>query len=145
MTRDQITLVQESFRALLPFKIKAAEMFYDRLFTLDPSLKPMFANTNLQAQGAKLMAALGFVVGALRTPAALEAPVRELAIRHKGYGVRDSHYATVGRALVDTLQDALADRWTPQLWAAWAEAYGIVSAMMIAAARDHTATLNSAA
>lgn len=138
MTKDQIALVQNSFRELLPLKSQPARVFYEHLFELDPALRPMFAQADMPAQGRKLMAALGFVVGALRTPGALREPLRELAIRHCGYGVTERHYATVGRALLETLRDQLPE-WTPALWAAWAEAYGIVSTTMIEAAREREA------
>ena len=36
MTRDQIRLVQASFRNVLPIREQAAALFYDRLFEIDP-------------------------------------------------------------------------------------------------------------
>ena len=50
MTPQQITLVKESFVKVLPIKDVAAAAFYDRLFTVDPSLKPLFKG-DMQSQG----------------------------------------------------------------------------------------------
>jgi hemoglobin-like flavoprotein len=42
MNSAQINLVQSTFAAIRPIATVAAELFYTRLFTLDPSLRPMF-------------------------------------------------------------------------------------------------------
>lgn len=136
MTQDQITLVQDSFRRVLPIKAEAAALFYGRLFELDPALRPLFAHADMAAQGGKLMAALGFVVGSMRSPEPMLAALRALAVRHLAYGVEDAHYATVGAALLWTLEAGLGADWTPALAAAWSEAYALVSAAMIAATHD---------
>lgn len=146
MTQDQIRQVQESFRAVLPIKQQAARLFYGRLFEIDPGLRPLFAHADLAAQGNKLMAALAFVVGSLREPGPMLATVRALAVRHAGYGVQEAHYASVGKALMWTLEAGLGDAWTAELWAAWAEAYQVLSGVMIQAMRDaEAAAIRSAA
>ena len=58
MTPEQITLVQESFAKVEPIADKAAELFYGKLFELDPSLKPMFKG-DIAEQGTKLMTMIG--------------------------------------------------------------------------------------
>ena len=42
MTPQQINLVQETFADVKPIAATAAELFYNRLFTLDPALRPLF-------------------------------------------------------------------------------------------------------
>ena len=42
MTPRQITLVQQSFAKVLPIRETAAALFYDRLFAIDPSTRPLF-------------------------------------------------------------------------------------------------------
>lgn len=133
MTPDRIRLVQESFERVAPIAGPAAALFYDRLFALDPGLKPMFSRTDMTAQGQKLMLAIGQVVGALRTPDRVLPALRALGARHAGYGVTDRHYATVGAALLGTLEQALGEAFTPAMRDAWAEAYAIVSSTMSAA------------
>lgn len=133
MTPQQIALVKTSFAKVVPIREAAAAAFYDRLFQLDPSLRPLFRG-DLSTQGKKLMAALATVVGALDRLETMLGPVAALAQRHAGYGVQDSHYATVGTALLDTLAATFGDDFTPETRAAWATAYGTLSAAMIAAA-----------
>lgn len=135
MTPEQIALVKDSFAKVLPIKAVAAAAFYDRLFTLDPALQPLFGG-DMEAQGEKLMLALGKVVAALDHLDTVLPGVLALARRHVAYGVHDSHYATVGAALLDTLAGAFKEDFTPELRVAWATAYSILSNAMIEAARS---------
>lgn len=134
MTPHQINLVKTSFAKVLPIKDIAAAAFYDRLFTADPALKPLFKG-DMKAQGQKLMMAIGTVVASLDRLDAVIGTVQDMARRHVGYGVQDSHYATVGAALLDTLASAFGDDFTPETRDAWATAYGILSGAMIDAAK----------
>jgi hemoglobin-like flavoprotein len=133
MTPDQIALVQQSFGKVLPIREQAAALFYERLFTIDPSTRPLFGG-DMKAQGAKLMAAIATVVKSLNRPDSLLDDLRGLARRHDDYGVRESHYASVGEALLWTLEQGLGADFKPDLRAAWTAAYRLLSETMIEAA-----------
>ena len=64
MTPDQVKLVQQSFAKVAPISETAAVLFYDRLFEVAPSVKPMFP-ADMTEQRKKLMAMLAAVVGGL--------------------------------------------------------------------------------
>jgi nitric oxide dioxygenase len=136
MTPDQIRLVQESFREVVPIKDAAAALFYEKLFAIDGSLRALFRETDMKKQGAKLMAALGFVVHGLSRAEAILPAVQDLARRHVGYGVEEHHYATVGQALIETLEAGLGEAFTQEVRQAWLAAYGLLAGVMIAAARE---------
>jgi hemoglobin-like flavoprotein len=138
MTPDQIRLVQDSFRAVVPIREAAATLFYERLFTIDPALRAMFPSTDISKQGAKLMQALAFVVHGLDKPDTILPVVRDLGRRHVRYGVRDEHYRTVGQALIETLAAGLGAAFTGEARAAWQAAYALLAGIMIAAAADET-------
>jgi hemoglobin-like flavoprotein len=137
VTPEQIDLVQQSFRRVLPIRAQAAALFYQRLFAIDPTTRPLFARADLAAQGAKLMAAIGFVVGALRRPDDVLPVARTLARRHVGYGVREAHYASVGAALLWALERGLGGaEFTPETRDAWAAAYDLLASVMTEAAGE---------
>lgn len=136
MTPDQIRLVQDSFREVVPIKEAAAALFYEKLFAIDASLKGLFRATDMSRQGAKLMAALGFVVHGLSRAETILPAVQDLARRHVGYGVEEHHYPIVGQALIETLEAGLGEAFTPQVREAWQAAYGLLAGVMIAAARE---------
>jgi hemoglobin-like flavoprotein len=146
MTPEQITLVQNTFRAVAPLRAAAAAQFYANLFARDPAVAVMFSGTDLTAQGDKLMSALAMVVHGLTWPEQILPVVRELGRLHGGYGVKPAHYETVGAALLDTLAAGLGPEFTPETKAAWAAAYGLLSGVMIEAsdAMPTCATLRKA-
>ena len=138
MTPEQKKLVQQSFAKVLPIKEQAAELFYGRLFELDPSLRPMFKG-DMKRQGAMLMSVLAMAVNGLDRLHAIVPAVEALGRRHVGYGVRDEHYETVGAALLWTLEKGLGTAFTPETRAAWAACYGLLAGVMKDAAAEQAA------
>lgn len=139
MDRSQIALVRASFTRLSPRAAGLAARFYNRLFELDPALRPLFRG-DMAKQGLKLMTTLQFAVGILDDPAQIVPALQHLAHSHLAYGVRDEHYAMVGRALLDALVDAEGEAFTAELREAWGAAYSLLSGVMReAAARTRVA------
>ena len=134
MTSREITLIQESFRQVLPGLDSAATLFYARLFELDPSLRPMFRG-DMKEQGRKLMQMLALAVTSLSQLDKLVPAVRAMGARHAGYGVREEHYATVGAALLWTLEKGLGPSFTDDVRVAWTKAYTLLADTMKDAAR----------
>ncbi len=130
MTPTQIDLVQRSFTQVKPIAATAAELFYNRLFSLDPSLRRLFTGGDMARQGQMLMSMIGAAVAGLRDLETLSPVVRGLGARHVGYGVQPSHYLVVGAALIWTLEQGLADDFTPEVREAWTEAYALLSQVM---------------
>lgn len=129
MTPRQIDLVQKSFGEVKPIAAAAADLFYKRLFALDPSLRHLFKG-EMSKQGQMLMSMIGAAVSGLRNLETLAPVVRQLGARHVGYGVRTEHYATVGSALLWTLEQGLGDKFTPEVRDAWTGAYDLLSEVM---------------
>lgn len=135
MQAQTISLVQNSFAQVTPIAPQAAALFYTNLFELNPRLKNLFRG-DMEAQGAKLMQMIGAAVGKLHEPHLLLPILQHLAERHKDYGVEDEHYATVGEALLKTLEQGLGEQFTPPVRKAWEEVYGVMASTMMAAARS---------
>jgi hemoglobin-like flavoprotein len=136
MTPQQQQLIRSTWAMVTPIADTAATMFYDRLFELDPSLRPMFARTDMPAQRRNLVGTLAVVVKGIDKLETLIPAVEALGRRHTGYGVQERHYATVGQALLDTLAAGLGAAFTPEAHDAWAEAYGLLAGVMIAASQE---------
>ena len=129
MTPEQVFLVQRSWRLAQPVANTVAEIFYARLFALDPAVQALFKN-DMREQRRKLMAVIGGVVSELSRLERVVPAVQQLGRRHAGYGVRDAHYATVGAALLWALEQALNEAFTPDVKSAWACAYGLLAKTM---------------
>lgn len=133
MDPQQVTVVQQSFAKVAPIADQAAALFYARLFEIAPEVRPLF-HGDMKEQGRKLMGTLGVVVKGLGELEAILPAASALAKRHVAYGVKAEHYAAVGAALLWTLERELGADWTPELAAAWTDAYATVSRYMVSEA-----------
>jgi hemoglobin-like flavoprotein len=133
VTPDHIQIVQETFEMIAPSAETAAALFYQRLFTLDPALRPLFKG-DARTQGQKLMSTLALVVRGLGRPEQIVPAARHLGERHASYGVRPAHYRTVGEALLWTLAQGLGASFTDEVKAAWEAAYTLLAELMQEAA-----------
>lgn len=135
LTERKKRLVQSSFTKVVPIADKAAEIFYTKLFEMDPSLKPLFKG-DMKEQGAKLMSMIGTAVNGLDNLDSIVPAVQNLGKGHVSYGVKDSHYDTVGGALLYTLEAGLGDDFTADVKDAWTEVYTLLATTMKDAANE---------
>jgi hemoglobin-like flavoprotein len=139
VTPRQQTLIRESWAQVAPIADAAATIFYDRLFELDPSLRRLFARTDMAGQRRNLMQTLAVVVASIDRLESIVPAVEALGRRHAGYGVGAAHFETVGQALLDTLAVGLGEDFTAEVRDAWATAYGILADVMQSAAAEMAA------
>ncbi len=134
MTPDQIARVRASWALVVPIAESAAAHFYERLFTVDPALRPLFAHTEPALQRRKLMQTLAMVVATLDDLRQLKPAMEALGRRHVGYGVTNAHYATVGDVLLWMLARGLGEKFDDDTRDAWHAAYGMLAGSMMRAA-----------
>jgi hemoglobin-like flavoprotein len=137
---NQINLVQSSWSKVIPISETAADLFYNRLFEIDPSTKVLFKG-DMKEQGRKLMQMITAAVNGLNDLEALVPAVQELGSRHGGYGVQEAHYGSVATALLWTLEQGLGEDFTPEVKAAWTETYMLLAGVM----KESAAKLDKAA
>ena len=135
MTPEEKELVQTTWESVKPISETAADLFYNKLFELDPSLRPMFKG-DIKEQGRKLMQMIGVAVAGLDNLGELTPAVAALGKRHVGYGVTDPMYDTVGSALLWTLEQGLGDAFTPPVKHAWTTTYLTLASVMKDASRE---------
>lgn len=133
LTERQKQLVQSSFEKVAPISEIAAELFYNRLFAVEPSVKPLF-HGDLKDQGRKLMQMLSVAVHGLDHLDKIVPAIEDLGRRHAKYGVEAHHYTTVGEALIWTLEQGLGEDFTPEMREAWVATYQLVASTATAAA-----------
>jgi hemoglobin-like flavoprotein len=136
LSQTQIQLVQDSFQQVVPIAETAASLFYQRLFETMPEASSMFTNTDMKEQGKKLMQMLTVAVAGLTRLENIVPAIKALGARHVRYGVQDSHYQTVGEALLWTLEQGLGAAFTPDVKEAWALVYAIVAETAISGAHE---------
>lgn len=146
LSDGQKQAIARTWRLVLPIADTAADLFYKRLFELDPSLRPLFP-ADMATQRRKLMQSLHFIVRGLDWPESAWAEtvdekddvvlvILALGRRHRHlYRVEDVHYQTVRQALFWALGHGLGEAFTPEVRDAWAKAYDLI-ALLMKSARD---------
>ena len=134
MTPMQQQMIRESWQSVEPIQEQAAGLFYGRLFELEPAIARLFRRTDMASQRKLLMQTLTVVVKSIDRLDQIVPAVEALGRRHAGYGVRPAHYATVGEALLWTLETGLGPAFTPPVREAWTIAYTTLATVMIDAA-----------
>lgn len=136
MTPEQVALVKESWEKVVPIAPKAAELFYSKLFELDAELKPLFKG-DMTEQGKKLMSTIGICVSSLDRLEDILPTVQNLGRKHATeYSVPDSSYATVGEALLWTLEQGLGEAFTEEVKEAWTLTYTTLAGVMTGASAE---------
>ena len=104
--------------------------FYERLFETNPEIRMLFKG-DIESQGEQLMDMIGAAVAGLDNLETLIPVVQQLGARHRKYGVQVSHYGAVAEALIWTLEQGLAEAFTPEIRTAWVNVYGVLAETMI--------------
>jgi NAD(P)H-flavin reductase/hemoglobin-like flavoprotein len=110
--------------------------FYSHLFLSHPEVRAMFP-IQMSGQRDKLVAALGAVVSNVDEIDNVVPLLEQLGRDHRRFSVVTEHYSAVGASLLATLKKFLGSSWTPDLADTWAQAYGLVAKVMVAAAEQH--------
>ena len=133
MDPAQKELVHTTFAKLAVMPEVAGALFYERLFADHPNLRPLFKH-DMRIKSVKLMTMLAMVVYNLHEPGQVLPAIRDLGVRHLGYGVKPADYDALKHALLWTLEQALGEDFTPAVRDAWAVCYDELAGEMKAAA-----------
>ena len=126
-----ITALETSFDLIAPRGDELVDTFYARLFAAAPSVKPLFARTDLRRQKTMLLGALVLLRKSLRDLDAITPTLRELGARHVAYGAQAAHYPVVGEVLIASMAEIAGAAWRAEYEDAWVAAFGIVAAAML--------------
>jgi hemoglobin-like flavoprotein len=131
-----VETLETTFDLIAPRGDELMDVFYARLFAAAPSVKPLFANTDLARQKAMLLSTLGLLRKSLRDLDAIVPTLRALGARHVAYGAQPRHYVVVGQTLIDSLAEIAGDAWRPEHHLAWAAALAVIADAMLSGARE---------
>lgn len=132
----QVELVERSFEKVKPHAPEFSASFYQNLFRSNPKLRSMFRNADMEKQQQKLISALVLLVGNVRNPDLLVPILQDLGARHKGYGVIETHYPTIGAALLQTFEQYLKEDWTEDVQQAWTDTFEAIAQIMLEGAEE---------
>eukprot|EP00549_Striatella_unipunctata_P020831 CAMPEP_0118702284 /NCGR_PEP_ID=MMETSP0800-20121206/17795_1 /TAXON_ID=210618 ORGANISM="Striatella unipunctata, Strain CCMP2910" /NCGR_SAMPLE_ID=MMETSP0800 /ASSEMBLY_ACC=CAM_ASM_000638 /LENGTH=174 /DNA_ID=CAMNT_0006603447 /DNA_START=66 /DNA_END=590 /DNA_ORIENTATION=+ len=146
MSTEIVINTWKDIQAIKNFKEVAGVILFRKIFDTAPAAQYMFSFGEKFPLGAEEMYAdpeflrhASNVVNAVdravsmlgRSVRPLVAILKAMGGRHHGYGVLPAHYPIVGDALIGTLSDALGEKFTDEVKAAWVEIYGVISSAML--------------
>lgn len=134
-TETEIQLVRTTFDLIVPIAGVIADLFYDRLFYLAPSVRRMFPH-DMRGEKRSLIVMIATTVQNLDNPEALIPLAKALGARHARYGVTAGHYEIAGEVLIWALERGLASDFTAEVERAWRRAYAFLAAAMRAGADE---------
>lgn len=104
-------------------------VFYRNMFADHPELLDIFNQAN-QSQGRQQTALAATVLAAAKHIDRLEDLLPEvvhIAHKHRALQVKPEHYPIVGEYLLGAIKEVLGEAATPEILAAWGEAYGAIA------------------
>lgn len=136
-TKEDEALVKESWNDMKTHAAELGLMFFSKILEIAPAAKEMFSflrDSNVpfdQNPKLKLHAVAVFKLtcqSAVQLREKGEVKVKEMALRYLGSvhvknRVIDAHFEIIKQALLQTIEEAVPDKWSLAMAAAWEEAY----------------------
>jgi hemoglobin-like flavoprotein len=137
----QIEVLRNSFAIVAEREPELTHRFYEVLFENYPQTRAMFRSRTRNSQERMLTDALLAVLEHLEDGGWLTDTLAAMGATHATYGVTEEMYDWVGECLLQTLGEAAAAAWTPDVAGAWTEAYGAIAGLMKQGARTATSSI----
>jgi nitric oxide dioxygenase len=128
-----IALVKASIPALEAHGLAITNRMYARMFEV-PMIKAMFNAAHQEGAAAQPKAVAQAVLAYAKNIdnlGALGDAVERIAQKHTAFTIQPEHYPYVGWALLAAIKDVLGEAATPEILAAWAEAYDFLADIFI--------------
>ena len=99
-----------------------SQLFYQRLFDVNPSARPLFKNS-IEVQGRVLIAIISTALSQLKDPVGFNGTLVNLAHVHVTRGVRATQFGLMGDILFWTLRTTLGEIFTDEYRLSWVRIY----------------------
>ncbi len=117
---DALHEMQRSLARVLDKEELFSSLFYNKLFSRHPGLRPLFERGMAQ-QGVVLTHMLKGILYAMARPENLSLGLRELGRRHLRYGLKVEYFGPVKEIMLETLAELDDEEWDEPSQQAWNE------------------------
>ncbi|MFS0690975.1 NO-inducible flavohemoprotein [Sporosarcina sp. 179-K 8C2 HS] len=138
LSQKTIDIVKSTVPVLEQHGKAITTVFYKNLFAAHPELLNIFNHAN-QSKGRQQTALANAVYAAaanIDNLGAIIPAVVQIAHKHRSLGIEKEHYPIVGYHLLGAIKEVLGDAATPEIIAAWGEAYGVIADAFIGIEQD---------
>jgi hemoglobin-like flavoprotein len=130
MNSYQIASVRASWKSVAPRAEMIVNTFFSRLYDNDPRTAALLSRVDAHDHRAKFVLMFDKLIAALDDPEALVGLAASLGRRHASYSVEERHFDAFRESFIETLEATLGPPFTPELRAAWTEAWALVASLM---------------
>ncbi len=138
LSETTIAVVKATVPALAAYGAAITAEMYSRLFR-DDDIRALFNQSNQGKDGAQVNALASAILGYaknIENLGALAPVVERIAQKHIGYNISPEHYPYVAKALLGAIGHVLGEAATPEVLAAWGEAYWFLAEVLKARERE---------
>lgn len=133
ISEGAISVVKATVPAIEAHGLAITQRMYERMFQ-NPAIRDLFNQSHHGEAGSQpraLAAAVLAYAQNIDNLGALAGAVERIAQRHVGLNILPEHYPFVAEALLGAIKDVLGDAATPEILAAWGEAYWFLADILI--------------
>ena len=128
-SKEEIKLIQYSFKTLTSKSKHVGEKFYKRLFDANPEMAKLFRG-DMKDQAGHLMRMVKTVVEGLNNPQIILPAIQDLGRRHQEYGVEAEQYKIFGDLLIASIEEELENDFNSATKKAWQKLYSVLAEEM---------------
>jgi hemoglobin-like flavoprotein len=129
LTAEQKRLIRESFIRLDPALDLVGQLFYLKLYRLDPSFRDRFGS-DPETLGRKFMAGVKLTIVSLKHEDCLTAIIKLLGLRQRQLGMKVRDYRMISKAWMWTLERSLDKSLTKQTKDSWTVLLGQITRVL---------------
>jgi nitric oxide dioxygenase len=133
LSPSTISLVKATVPALEAHGLEVTRRMYERLFE-NASIRDLFNQSHQGKAGSQPQALADAVLAYARNIdnlGVLASAVERITQKHVALNILPEHYPFVATALLSAIQDVLGEAATPEICAAWGEAYWFLAELLI--------------
>lgn len=134
-----VEILQRTIKKIKPETEEFAVKFYENLFSDYPQFEPLFARSDMSEQRKHLVRALMLTVENFRDADTVQDSLKPLGVRHATYGATQELYPLFCKTLLKTFEFYLGEDWTPEVNAAWTNAFDAIAQLMVQGAKEESA------
>lgn len=133
LSDETIRVVKATVPVIAEYGSEITASMYARLFR-DPEISALFNHSNQGESGTQVNALASAILAYAKNIdnlSVLLPVVERISQKHIGYHILAEHYPFVATALLDAISEVLGVAATPEILAAWGEAYWFLANIMI--------------
>jgi len=133
LSEQTVAVVKATIPALEAHGLAITRRMYERMFE-DAAIRDLFNQSHHGETGSQPVALATAILAYAKNIdnlGALAGAVERIAQKHAGLNILPEHYPVVANALLAAIKDVLGDAATPEILAAWGEAYWFLADILI--------------